>query len=137
MARHEDLLGSLALIPAERLEACLKMLQNEHFSDVMMRCWEIYDAKGNDYTVGKGDEDRLDNFKTVAKDIDIPLEKAWYVYTYKHWSAVKRYCKQGRVESEPIETRLYDIINYSILLLLHRRERAEKGKGGGCEPSGL
>jgi hypothetical protein len=48
------------------------------------------------------------------------------VYFYKHVSAVWRFLKDGKVESEPIDGRLHDVINYSILLLLLVREMRDK-----------
>lgn len=95
-----------------------RMLSNEHFSSVIRECWDIYDRKGKDYTQGKGDLDRLDNFKQAAARNGVTPYQAIGVYFFKHEAAMWRFLKEGRVESEPIEGRLYDIINYTILLLL-------------------
>ena len=109
------------------VEELRKMLGNEHFAGTVMACWKIYDHKGNDYTRGKGDLDRTDNFKQAADNNGITPLQAWGVYFYKHVSAVWRFAKDGKVESEPIEGRICDVINYSILLLLLVREmRAAK-----------
>ena len=94
------------------------MLRDEHFCSVVKACWDIYDRKGKDYTQGKGDLDRLDNFKEAGRRNRITPYQAWGTYFYKHESAMWRFVKEGKVESEPIESRLYDIINYTILLLL-------------------
>jgi hypothetical protein len=102
------------------------MLRNQHFSEVIMKCWRIYNRKGNDYTRGKGDLDRGDNFRQAAENNGITPLQAWGVYFYKHVSAVWRFLKDGKVESEPIEERVYDIINYSILLLLLVGEMRDK-----------
>lgn len=102
------------------------MLGNRHFSDVIMKCWRIYNRKGNDYTRGKGDLDRGDNFRQAAENVDITPFQAWGVYFYKHVAAVWRFMKDGKVESEPIEERIYDIINYSILFLLLVEEARSK-----------
>jgi hypothetical protein len=95
-----------------------RMLKNEHFMSVMTSCWGIYDAKGTDYTRGKGDLDRLDNFKEASKDAGVSESKVLYIYIYKHWAAFKRFILEGKVESEPIESRILDIINYLVLFLL-------------------
>jgi hypothetical protein len=98
------------------------MLRNKHFSTVIMACWKIYNFKGNDYTRGKGDLDRTDNFKMAAENNGVTALQAWGVYFYKHVSAVWRFLKDGKVESEPIEGRIYDVINYAILLALLVKE---------------
>lgn len=109
------------------VEDLRKMLGNEHFATTVMACWKIYDHKGNDYTRGKGDLDRTDNFKQAAENNGVTPYQAWGVYFYKHVSAVWRFLKDGKVESEPIDGRLHDVINYSILLVLLVKEmRAAK-----------
>ncbi len=122
---HEDkkLFLDMDLDDASRA-AIAAMIRDTHFREVVLACWRIYDAKGNDYTRGLGHRDRLDNFRRVATDLGISISKAWYVYAYKHWSAISKFCKSERVESEPIESRLYDLINYAILLLIHVKEEA-------------
>lgn len=100
----------------------LDMVRNKHFSTVIMACWKIYNFKGNDYTRGKGDLDRTDNFKMAAENNGVTALQAWGVYFYKHVSAVWRFLKDGKVESEPIEGRIYDVINYAILLALLVKE---------------
>lgn len=108
------------------VDALRRMLQNDHFVETVMKCWEIYDYKGNDYTRGKGDLDRTDNFKMAAENNGVTVLQAWGVYFYKHVSAVWRFLKDGKVESEPIEGRIYDVINYAILLLLLVKEMRAK-----------
>ena len=104
------------------------MLRNKHFAETVMACWKIYDHKGNDYTRGLGDVDRTDNFKLAAENNGVTAFQAWGVYFYKHVAAVWRFLKDGKVESEPIEGRVHDVINYSILLLLLIKEA--RGKSG-------
>jgi len=98
--------------------AVTRMLSNEHFIRSIVACWEIYDAKGEDYTRGLGDADRADNFKRAAENSGISPVQAWGVYFYKHISAIWRYLRDGKLASEPIEGRIYDVINYAILFLL-------------------
>ena len=104
------------------------MLNNRHFSKVVMACWKIYSHKGNDYTRGKGDLDRTDNFKVAAENSGVTPYQAWGVYFYKHVSAIWRFLKDGKVESEPIEGRVHDVINYAILLLLLIEEAKAKSR---------
>jgi hypothetical protein len=70
--------------------------------------------KGHDYA---GDEDALANFKKAADRLGVTPELVWAVYGDKHWSAIMTYCKEGQVESEPIEGRIRDVILYGLLLL--------------------
>ena len=118
----KDISSVLDSLNEDDRKLAVDMLANDHFRQVVLACWSIYNRKGNDYTRGKGDLDRLDNFRVASEHMGITMEQALGVYTYKHWSAIERYCKEGAVESEPIESRLYDMINYSILLLLWIRE---------------
>jgi hypothetical protein len=112
----------LAVPNSVSIDALRRMVQNDHFIDTVMKCWEIYDHKGADYTRGKGDLDRTDNFKMAAENNGVTPLQAWGVYFYKHVSAVWRFLKDGKVESEPIEGRIHDVINYSILLLILVKE---------------
>ena len=119
----------LAVPESVSVEALRRMIQNDHFIETVMACWKIYDVKGNDYTRGKGDLDRTDNFKMAAENNGITPLQAWGVYFYKHVSAVWRFLKDAKVESEPIEGRIHEVINYSILLLLLAKEiRSNQGQ---------
>lgn len=112
------LLEVLGKLPADQVLMLERLLANDHFRDEVMKCWKIYDQKGHDYTRGKGDLDRLDNFKEAASGAGVTPYQALWVYLYKHIAAVTTFVKNGRVESEPIEGRLHDVINYCLLLLL-------------------
>lgn len=102
----------------DREEELKALLEDEHFRDVMLNCWAIYQRKGNDYTRGVGEGNRLDNFDRAAESVGVTWLQGWGVYFFKHVSALWRFVKEGFVESEPIEQRCYDIINYVILLLM-------------------
>lgn len=71
-------------------------------------------TKGHDYA---GDDDALSNFKTMAGQVGQTPEVVWAIYAAKHWSAIMTYCREGQVQSEPIEGRLRDVILYCFLLL--------------------
>lgn len=91
------------------------------FDDILWKCIDILKVKGDDYTIGTGD--RLHNFKTVAEFTSLTPEKTLGVYFYKHVSAIFAFIKGGK-ESEPIEGRIADIINYMLLfykMVLERR----------------
>ena len=70
--------------------------------------------KGADYTGGNAD--RLNNFKDSAKLLDIDPETVWAIYFMKHIAAIMTYVKDGKVQSEKIEGRIDDAINYLYLL---------------------
>jgi hypothetical protein len=99
-------------------EGLKRMCKNPHFMKVVTDCWDIYDRKGKDYTRGLGDLDRSDNFKKAAEFNKVSAFQAWGVYFYKHVSAIFKFIGDRKVESEPIEGRIHDVINYSILLLI-------------------
>lgn len=86
---------------------------NTLFDETVAACAEITRVKGNDYTDG---EDKLYNFKKVAEFVGITPEQVWAVYAAKHFLAIMSYCRDGKVESEPINERLHDLINYAMLL---------------------
>lgn len=93
-------------------------MTRKEFDALKERHWQqinnLSKTKGKDYA---GDEDALANFKREALALGLTPEQVWGVYAAKHWAAVMSYCKHGQVESEPIESRLHDIIVYSFLLL--------------------
>lgn len=71
---------------------------------------ELRERKGSDYT--RGEEDQFSNFKRIAESLGLTKYQVWAVYAGKHWDAVMNYCKQGQVESEPIEGRIKDLLVY-------------------------
>lgn len=86
----------------------------------------INDTKGTDYA---GNEDALNNFKINAATWDITPYQAWGCFAGKHWNAISSFVKNnGQVESEPIESRLHDLILYSFLLLALIEEKQQEQK---------
>lgn len=85
------------------------------FEEFVSKARDIYNRKGRDYTIGQAEQDRLANFRATAEMLGISMMQAWAVHFYKHVSAVFAYCKTGKTESEGIEGRLLDIMNYAIL----------------------
>lgn len=109
----------------------LEMLKDPHFAEVVRHCWNIYFKKGMDYTQGRWAEDRLSNFYEAAQDAGCSVFTAWAVLFSKHKHAVQRFVKERRLESEPLEQRAFDVINYMILLLLIVEREAKKELGQG------
>ena len=96
---------------------------DEDFDELIMKCVEILKVKGADYTIGTGD--RLHNFKTVAEFTGMTPEQTLGVYLYKHISAIFAFIKKGgATESEPIEGRIADVVNY--MLLFHKMVQERK-----------
>lgn len=81
---------------------------------MLARCVKILKVKGDDYTVGNAEKDRLHNFRTVAGFTGLSMMEVFATYWYKHVSAIFAYVK-GQSESEPIEERIADAVNYLLL----------------------
>ncbi len=79
-------------------------------------CISLIKAKNADYTQGTAKRDRIAAFRRISGDIGVPMEKVWAIFCQKHWGAVMKFVKDGQVESEPIDGRINDIINYMVLL---------------------
>ena len=102
------------------------------FLAVMQECDRLLTSKGHDYCQGASvgsDRERLKNFYRNAEKLGIPARTVLAVYLGKHLDAIETFLKNGQVESEPIEGRIADAINY--LLLLAKMVRVEQRDGGG------
>jgi len=86
----------------------------EH-EDLIAKSVDLLKAKNKDYST---DGDPLAGFKKIANDIGISPFQVWAIFASKHWNALTNFAKDGKVESEPIEGRIIDMINYSVLLHL-------------------
>lgn len=84
---------------------------------------KLTETKGEEYS---RDEDQLANFKRMAIDAEMPMEKVWLLFFSKHMDAIKSWIKTGGTKSESIESRIDDAILYLILL----RAMVEDIKGG-------
>ena len=76
-------------------------------------CIDLQKTKGKDYTT---DGDAFKNLKEEADVIGSTPEKVLWISLQKHYKAMTRYCKEGKLESEPIESRLKDLANYISLM---------------------
>lgn len=98
------------------------------FREMIEMCDKALTVKGADYTQGdslKSRQGRLKNFYRNSDRLDLSPYKILAVYMFKHIDAVEAYLRRGFVESEPIEGRIMDCINYFLLLykmIKHERE---------------
>lgn len=86
------------------------------------QCLEIQNTKGKDYTT---DGDAFKDLNDEAEAMGVTVEQVLWIAMNKHYKAVRKFCKEGRVESEPIETRLMDLANYTSLIYAFIKERKE------------
>ncbi len=86
-------------------------------SDLFETCLAILKAKGLDYS---GPADCLENFKASSSRLGLSTFQVWSVYFLKHVDSVMNAIKADpyspRPESEPLEARIADIINYMVIL---------------------
>ena len=75
-------------------------------------CEDILLRKGADYS---GQGDRLQNFKDVAVACGVDPLQAWFIFFYKHVSALATYVRTRQLSSEPLPERFKDARNYSDL----------------------
>lgn len=103
--------------PGERLlDMMTEYLGDIVFAKRFFDCMEMIRRKNADYTQGVEKRDRIAAFRRIGGDIDIPMTKVWAIFAQKHWGAVMKFVKDGQVESEPIDGRINDLINYFVLL---------------------
>lgn len=82
------------------------------------------ETKGKDYAPGT---DILANFYRVAQVTGVDALVVWGVYVTKHVEALNAYVTTGKLESEPIDSRIVDVIVYAALgYYINEREQ---GKG--------
>ncbi|MBV9125656.1 MAG: hypothetical protein JO112_20085 [Planctomycetes bacterium] len=79
-------------------------------------CIDLIRAKNADYTQGTAQRDRIAHFREAAKDLELPMLKVWQVFVRKHWAVIQKVANGGHAESEPIDGRINDVINYMVLL---------------------
>lgn len=101
----------------DQLAAVLsEYLRDEVFGARFADCMVMIRRKNADYTQGVEKRDRIAAFRRIGGDIDVPMTKVWAIFAQKHWGAVMKFVKDGQVESEPIDGRINDLINYFVLL---------------------
>lgn len=99
-------------------------LRDAVFAQRFADCMEMIRRKNADYTQGVEKKDRIAAFRRIGMDIDVPMTKVWAIFAQKHWGAVMKFVKDGQVESEPIDGRINDLINYFVLLgaIIHDKD---------------
>lgn len=84
----------------------------------------IVQAKRPEYT--EGNEDVLNNFKVIARELGLSPFEVWYVYFRKHIASIQQFCKNPDMKtSEPIAGRVADAMNYLELFFALAREHVE------------
>ena len=72
-------------------------------------------------------EDVLINFKEGGTDLGVSDIKTLGIYMKKHVDAIFNYIKtEGQSESEPIEMRIVDCINYLVFLQALIKDKNDK-----------
>jgi len=91
------------------------------FRGLFDECLAIAKRKGSDYSENKPNADVNSNFKLAAERLSTdarPITKydIWFVYFYKHLTAIETFIATGKLESEGIRGRIIDAINYLVIL---------------------
>jgi len=93
----------------------MKLAEFEQLKEAALAQVEaLHSTKGKEYAP---DYDALGHFKEASRESGITPEQAWSVLAGKHWRSIMRYVKQGEIHSEPIQSRIYDLQLYLLLLL--------------------
>lgn len=86
----------------------------------------IEDRKRPSYTIGNVDV--LHNFKRDAEAAGVTSKQNWYQHLLKQVAAIGRWVQTpGSDQSEPMEERFADVINYAKLGYALMREDADAG----------
>lgn len=85
----------------------------------------ILAAKGREYS---GENDTNRNFKVLAERLGGSIDKyvVWNVYFQKHLFSLDSWMQRREALTEPIEGRIYDLINYLFIFLTLLVEDREK-----------
>ncbi len=78
------------------------------------RCFKLMATKGKEYSLSG--EDVNNNFKRLSAELGIPPQKILWIFLKKHLDAVLNYINTGKVESEHIDGRIADAVNYLLIL---------------------
>ncbi len=82
-------------------------------ADVMNAALIELETKGADYAPL---DDALNEFTTTADRMGLRPEQVWGVHFGKQSAAVMRFCRDGVLDSETLESRITDIIAYAAIL---------------------
>ena len=78
-------------------------------------CMPLLESKGEDYA-GSKDADVFNTFKETAREFNITKYQVWGVHFRKQLGAIYKYICTGKLESESIDSRIADAINYLFIL---------------------
>ncbi len=111
----------------------------QHQEKLFERLRELGTTKGVEYA---GDQDRFNNFNSLAAELEMPREKVLWVYLAKHLRSIQSWLRKGFVLSnESIEGRLEGAILYLVLLhgmVAERRPKARQNPKPECpKPEGV
>ena len=83
-------------------------------------------SKGLSYS---GTEDAFGNFKRCAKLSGTTPEQTWFTYFIKHFDSLCSYLREEYNDTEPIEGRIIDLINYLMLFygMIKEKQISQKG----------
>ncbi len=70
-------------------------------------------AKNADYSAGT--KDAMDHYHSGAEEAGVTPVQVWFIMLMKHYQAIRRYVREGRLDSEPIHGRMIDMANYAML----------------------
>ena len=94
-------------------------MSNDRFYNMvqamMLECIEVMQTKGKEYT--ESSDNKLANFEEESLETDMPVLNVIHLFSNKHQRAINNYRKTGQVESESLEMRFVDRINYLFLEL--------------------
>lgn len=75
-------------------------MRKSRFQQLLLQQHETLKAltasKGEEYA--NAADDQLANFRRLAAELDLPMEKVWQVYFTKHLDSIKSFVRQVRVE---------------------------------------
>lgn len=86
--------------------------RTEYIKGLFQKVEDVLNSKGADY----GGAEANSNFRNAAADMDVTPYQVWFVYFHKHLSSLKAFIRDGKLESEPIESRLLDLVTYIFIL---------------------
>lgn len=88
--------------------------RNNQISRFFYRCLVEIGRKSGDYN--HDPEEGYGEIDETAADISVSRPQALYVHLRKHWSAIQKWMRGERLDSEEIHHRLKDAANYMALI---------------------
>jgi transcriptional regulatory protein LevR len=87
-------------------------------------------SKGKEYSLSQADVNN--NFKRLSAELNIKSEQILWIFLKKHLDAILNYINKGKVESESIDSRIGDAVNYLLILssLIQDLKNEAQIKGG-------